>query len=162
MAQRVKLQQNDPRAAPSVVTQPFSLSALSTDFTLRRLLDAVRLPGRTEWARLPRFLFSTLRGENLRKRARGGIGSSKRAAGNGARCQMAFSAVVFEVKNVSGQANRTAAWIRICFSRGNTASAIHDDLIQSLKKQVFCGLVFLRFAYASLLAGASTHLAILF
>lgn len=87
------------------------------------------------------------------KRPQGGIGSSKRAAGNGARCQMAFSAVVFEVKNVSGQANRTAAWIRICSSRGNMASAILDDIIQSLKKQVSFGLVFLRFAYASLLGG---------
>lgn len=67
LAQRVKLQ-NDPRAAPSIVTQPFFLSALSTDFTLRRLLDAARLPGRTEWAQLHRFFFfSTLRGENLRK-----------------------------------------------------------------------------------------------
>lgn len=91
------------------------------------------------------------------KRPRGGIGSSKRAAGNGARCQMAFSAVVFEVKNVSGQANRTAAWIRICSSRGNMASAILDDIIQSLKKQVSFGLVFLRFAYASLLGGKSDY-----
>lgn len=46
------------------------------------------------------------------KRPQGGIGSAKRAAGNGARCQMAFWAVVLEVKNVGVQANRMAASIR--------------------------------------------------
>lgn len=56
LAQRVKVQ-NDPRAAPSIVTQPSSPGALSTDFTLRRLLDAAGLPGRTQWPQLHRVFF---------------------------------------------------------------------------------------------------------
>lgn len=79
--------------------------------------------------------FSTPERRKLVKRPRGGIGSSKRAAGNEARCQMAFSAVVLEVKNVSAQANRVVASIRICSSSGDTASTTLDAIIQTLKKR---------------------------
>lgn len=68
LAQRVKLQ-NNPEAAPSIVTQGFSPGALSTHFTLGRLLEAARLPGRTEWAQLHPGR------RKLVKRPRGGIGS---------------------------------------------------------------------------------------
>lgn len=161
MAQRVKLQ-NDPRAAPSQVTQPFFPRALSTDFTLRWLLDAARLPGRTEWPQLHRIFFSTPRGEKLVKRPRGGIGSPKGAAGNEARCQMAFSAVVLEVNNVSVQANRAVASIRICSSSGNMARTILDRIIQTLKKSFLFFQLFLKFAYATYKGKvASIHLAML-
>lgn len=83
------------------------------DFILRLLLDAVRLNNWTEWAHLSLFFFFSFHSEK-RKFAKGHKVELDEPL-NGACCQIAFSAVVFKVKNISVQAdlNTKATSVRI-------------------------------------------------